>query len=114
MQCNRYLIMSKGEQIENAKRAAVWRKTQEEISNIQQQTWEYQQESRDRISEETGRVLQGVEQWTDPSTGEHTDLTLGYNEAWSKGDGTYILSNDPLFDPSVVLQEDWKKMEKKN
>lgn len=64
--------------------------------------------------EESGRVLRGVEQWTDPATGDKLELTAGYNEAWSKSDGTYILSNDPLFDPNVVFQEDWKKLGKPN
>jgi hypothetical protein len=35
-----------------------------------------------------------------------------YNEAWSRGDGTYILSNDALFDPNVAFQENWKRLQK--
>ncbi|CAN5604918.1 hypothetical protein BH11BAC2_BH11BAC2_11960 [soil metagenome] len=105
--------VSKVEQVENAKRSEIWRKSQADIAEIQKSTWEYQQQSQDRIAEETGRVLRGVEQWSDPATGQSADLSAGYNEAWAKGDGTYILSNDPLFDPNVALQEDWKKLSKK-
>ena len=105
--------IGRGQQVENAKQADIMRKSREEISAIQQQTWENSQQSNDRIAQETGRVLRGVEQWSDPTSGEKVDLSLGYNQAWTKADGSYILSNNVNFDPNVVLQEDWKKLEKK-
>jgi hypothetical protein len=57
-------------------------------------------------------VIRGVDEWKDPSGGS-IELSAGYSDAWSRPDGTYILSNDPNFDPRVVLQEDWQRMEKK-
>jgi hypothetical protein len=99
------------EQQETAKRAAIWRETQKEIGESQRRTWEDSQASRDRISESWGQALRGVDSWSEPGGGK-IELSAGYNEAWSKGDGTYILSNDPLFDPNVALQENWKRMEK--
>lgn len=97
---------------ETAKRAAIWRQTQNEISDIQRRTWEERQASQDRIAEGWGKALRGVDTWSEPG-GTTIELSAGYNEAWSKGDGTYILSNDALFDPNVVFQEDWKRLEKK-
>ena len=107
-----YTNIARVEQQETAKRAAMWRQTQSEIGEIQRRTWEHSQESRDRISEGWGQALRGVETWKDPGGGG-VELSAGYSEAWSKGDGSYILSNDPLFDPAVALREDWKRMEKK-
>jgi hypothetical protein len=107
-----YTNIAQVEQQETAKRAAMWRQTQQEIGDLQRRTWEDSQASRDRIHESWGQVLRGVESWSEPGGGR-IELSSGYNEAWSKGDGTYILSNDPLFDPSVVFQENWKKLEKK-
>jgi hypothetical protein len=52
-----------------------------------------------------------VETWHDAG-GSNVELSSGYNAAWSRPDGSYILSNDPLFDPNVALQENWKKLEK--
>ena len=100
------------EQNETRKRAQIWHEAQNDIAQSQQRSWEAQQESQDRIAESWGQTLRGVESWSDP-TGGRVELTAGYNEAWSRPDGTYILSNDPLFDPNVALQEDWKKLEKK-
>ncbi len=103
--------IAKVEQQETAKRAAIWRQTQNEIGELQKRTWEQNQASQDRIHEEWGRALRGIDKWTEPGGGS-VELSAGYRDAWSKGDGTYILSNDPLFDPNVALQENWKRLEK--
>jgi hypothetical protein len=58
-----------------------------------------------------GQYLRGVDNWTD-ADGSKVELTSGYSNAWSKGDGSYILSNNPAFDPNVTLQEDWKRLNK--
>jgi hypothetical protein len=99
------------EQHETAKRAAIQRDAANYSADLQQRTWEAGQASQDRISEQWGQTLRGVESWRDASGGS-VELNAGYNEAWSRPDGSYILSNDPLFDPNVALQEDWKKLEK--
>ncbi|MBK9515613.1 MAG: hypothetical protein IPO05_18860 [Flavobacteriales bacterium] len=100
------------ERTEAAKRAGLWRDAQNYTSDLQRRTWEEGQASRDRINTEWGQVIRGVDEWKDPS-GSSIELSAGYNDAWSRPDGTYILSNDPNFDPRVVLQEDWQRMEKK-
>jgi hypothetical protein len=97
---------------ESAKRAAIQREAQEYSANLQRRTWEGSEASRDRINEAWGETLSGVESWADES-GAIVELPSGYDQAWSRPDGTYILGNDPLFDPSVVLQEDWKRLVKK-
>jgi hypothetical protein len=96
---------------ESAKRAAIQREAQEYSANLQRRTWEGSEASRDRINEAWGETLRGVQSWADES-GAIAELPSGYDEAWSRPDGTYILSHDPLFDPSVVLQEDWKRLVK--
>ena len=96
---------------EGAKRAAMQREAANYSADLQQRTWEEGQASQDRIAEGWSQTLRGVETWKDPSGGS-IELNSGYNEAWSRPDGSYILSNDPLFDPNVALQEDWKKLEK--
>jgi hypothetical protein len=99
------------EQRETAKRAAIQRDAMNYSADLQQRTWEEGQASRDRIAEGWSQSLRGVETWRDPAGGS-IELNSGYNEAWRRSDGSYILSNDPLFDPNVAFQEDWKKLEK--
>jgi hypothetical protein len=100
------------EQRETMKRAQIQREAMNYTADLHQRTWESGQESRDRIAEGWSQTLRGVETWNDGQGGS-VELNSGYNEAWHGPDGTYILSNDPLFDPNVVLQEDWKRLEKK-
>jgi len=99
------------ERQETAKRAAIQRDAMNHSAELQQRTWEEGQASRDRIAEGWSQTLRGVETWKDPAGGS-IELNSGYNEAWSRPDGTYILSNNPLFDPNVAFQESWKKLEK--
>jgi hypothetical protein len=99
------------EQRETAKRAAIQRDAANYSADLQQRTWEEGQASQDRIAEQWGQTLRGVETWHDAG-GSNVELSSGYNAAWSRPDGSYILSNDPLFDPNVALQENWEKLEK--
>jgi hypothetical protein len=58
-----------------------------------------------------GQYLRGVENWTD-ADGNKVELTSGYSNAWSKSDGSYIMSNNPAFDPNVELGDiqSWERM----
>lgn len=58
-----------------------------------------------------GQYLRGVENYTDES-GTKVELTSGYSNAWSKADGSYLLSNNPAFDPNITFNEDWKRLNK--
>jgi hypothetical protein len=51
-----------------------------------------------------GQYLRGVDNWTDEG-GNKVELTSGYSNAWSRGDGSYMLSNNPAFDPNTISGE---------
>lgn len=72
-------------------------------------SWESQQSSNDRIHSSFVKTIREVETYRD---GNGTvELSSGYDQAWSRGDGTYILSNSPGFDPSSVFQDqNWQEM----
>lgn len=76
----------------------------------QMRSWEQQQSSQDRQHTQFIKAIREVETWNDGSNGR-VELSSGYNHAWSRGDGSYILSNSPNFDPSSVFQDQqWKPM----
>jgi hypothetical protein len=58
-----------------------------------------------------GQFLRGVDSWTD-ADGNKVELTSGYSNAWSKADGSYLMSNNPAFDPNVELggTQNWGRM----
>lgn len=91
-------------------RQRIWHDAQESISNTINQSYQENQAVQDRMAEQFGQTIRGVETYLDPRTNERVELTAGYQTAWSNGKGEYILSDSPLFDPAVELHEDWTEM----
>ncbi|MGB8193807.1 MAG: hypothetical protein WCF67_17880 [Chitinophagaceae bacterium] len=82
--------------------------------DTQMRSWESSQASQDRMHTEFIKTIREVENYQDASTGNKFEMSSGYNHAWSRGDGTsFILSNNPNFNPASVLQDQhWKEMRK--
>jgi hypothetical protein len=75
--------------------------------------WEQQQASNDRQHTRYIQTIREVETWQG-STGS-VELSSGYEQAWSRGDGTYILSNKPGFDPAAAFQDQsWTEMKRQD
>jgi hypothetical protein len=92
-------------------RSAILSKSAEDIRNIQRQGYEAQQQSQDRISAQYSENIRGVETYRNPSSGETIELSNQYGNAWVNNRGEYLLSDQPGFDPSVALRENWTALE---
>jgi hypothetical protein len=78
----------------------------------QMRSWERQQESQDSSHRQFVRTIREVDTWKD-SSGDNVDLNSGYKYGWSKPDGSYILTDNPDFDPSIKYgSSSWEKMRK--
>jgi hypothetical protein len=76
-------------------------------------SWEQQQASQDRQHTRYVQTIREVETWQ--SSNGAVELSSGYDQAWSRGDGTYILSNEPGFDPSTAFQDqNWTEMQRRD
>ncbi len=87
----------------------------ERMANMdsQMRSWESQQSSQDRIHKSFVQTIREVQTYQDGNG--KVELSSGYDQAWSRGDGTYILSNSPSFDPSSVFQDqNWQEMKPTN
>ncbi len=75
-------------------------------------SWEAAQQSGDRIHTNFVKAIREVENYRD-ETGK-VELSSGYNHAWSRSDGSsFIMSDNPNFDPSSVFSDQrWKEMKK--
>lgn len=85
------------------------------MSNMdnQMRSWENQQSSQDRMHTSFVQTIREVQTYQDGNG--KVELSSGYDQAWSRGDGTYILSNSPSFDPSSVFQDqNWQEMKPTN
>lgn len=80
--------------------------------DTQMRNWEATQSSQDRMHTNFIKTIREVENYRD-ETGKY-EMTSGYDHAWSRGDGTtFILSNNPNFDPASTFQDQsWKEMKK--
>lgn len=74
--------------------------------------WEASQSSQDRIHTNFIKTIREVENYRD-ETGKY-EISSSYTNAWSRGDGTsFVMSNNPNFDPAFVFQDQrWKEMKK--
>lgn len=74
-------------------------------------SWEAQQDGQDRMHTAFVQSIREVETWQGGDGA--VELSSGYDQAWSRGDGTYILSNSPSFDPRAALQDQqWQELQR--
>ncbi|MGD9800055.1 MAG: hypothetical protein AB7F91_13080 [Parvularculaceae bacterium] len=93
-------------------RAEINRRSNAEISAIRQETWDNQQRSNDRMNREFGEYVKGVETYDDPYNGGTVQLDNTYDKAYQLNDGTFVLSNDPSFEPYAVFGQDGVELKK--
>lgn len=90
------------------------RKGNERLAQMdnQMRSWEASQSSQDRMHTNFIKTIREVENFRDES-GSY-EMTSSYNHAWSRGDGTsFVMSNNPNFDPAFVFKDQaWKQMKK--
>lgn len=86
-------------------------KSQSDAADARMRDWEQKQSSSDASQRRFIQTIREVETWKD-SSGNAVELGSGYNYGWSKPDGSYILTNNSLFNPAVELKENWVKMQK--
>jgi len=97
---------------ESSKRSRMINETNDYIAKLRQDTWNTQQESADRRFREFGELMKGVETYKDEwGPGGQTELSSQYNHAWRLRDGTYVLTDDPNFDPWRDLKLEGQKLE---
>ncbi len=111
-----FLDIGRNAQLQIGKQIEIAHQAQEEIGNNIIRNWENTHPQTSDNSggvspDQFGQYIRGVDSWTDEG-GNKVELTSGYNNAWSKGDGTYILSDNPAFDPNVTFNETWKPLKK--
>lgn len=94
-----------------ADRARISAQTNREISDMQMDSWRKQQESNDRGAREFNEAIRGVETYNDPINGGSVQLDNTYENAWQLNDGTYVLTDDPSFNPYAATGQDGQRLE---
>jgi hypothetical protein len=86
-----------------ADRHAIRMQTSREIAEINRQGEASRQASNDRSHEQFTQTIRGVETYVDTSSRERIELPNTHNHAWRLNDDTYILTDDPNFQPNRDL-----------
>jgi len=85
-----------------------------EISDIQRNAWREQQRGMDRVARAFSDMIRGVQRYRRPDGG-----TIAIDQNWrrvfSDGNGSYVLSNDALYDPNTdpaFKNHHWSELER--
>ncbi|MFM2361100.1 MAG: hypothetical protein RLZZ316_2 [Bacteroidota bacterium] len=114
---NFFIAKGKNIQDQNWKHIQEIRAVQEQQGNNIIRNWEQKNDASiaafSKNSDGFGQYLRGVENYKDEN-GNTVELTSGYGNAWSKSDGTYLLTTNPAFDPNVEMgdTQNWKRLNK--
>jgi hypothetical protein len=87
-----------------ADRHAIRMDTAREIEAMRNQGVADRQASLDRSHGDFVNVIRGVENFIDTTSNERIELPNNYQHAWRLKDDTYILTDDPNFDPNRDLK----------
>lgn len=71
---------------------------------MSKQAWDRQQVSADRRMREFSEYIRDVQTYDDPKSDlGKVELDSGYAHAWRLDDGTYVLTNDHMFNPAKTM-----------
>ena len=76
--------------------------TAREVSGIIAATGEAAAAAQDRMARENLEAIRGVETWVD-TAGRTVQLDYTYPQAWQLDDGTYVLTDDTMFNPVATF-----------
>lgn len=86
--------------------------THDQISREMMEAYNQRQAVYDRLSDDFSRHIRGVEAYHDPLQGKSVELPAGYTNVWANGNGEYILTEDPNFNPAVGSNLHWERIER--
>jgi hypothetical protein len=92
-------------------RSRIASQASEDMRKTIREGYESRQRSHDRTSAEFSDALRGVQNYRNPATGEMVQLDNQYGHAWASGNGEYVLSDSPGFNPNSVLRGNWTELQ---
>jgi hypothetical protein len=93
------------------KRSQIISEHADEMREMQRDSWERQNASRDRQQREAIEAIRGTETYQDPVLGDTVELDDSYGQAWRLDDGTYVLTDDASFDPYAATGQSGQRLE---
>ena len=88
-----------------ADRAAIRSNTAREVADINAAGYASRQASQDRMHRNDVDTIREVQRYQDPTTNRQVELSSHYNYGYRTGNGTYVATDDPNFDPGASGQQ---------
>ena len=95
------------------KRSQITAQTSKEIMEMNRRSYEERNRIMDRQQREVSESIRDVETYNDPNSATGTvELSNQYKNAWRLDDGTYVLSDQPDFNPYAVYGQGATRLER--
>lgn len=102
------LVQNKIRQINNIARVSrIISQTNDEISDMVMSSWRRRNAVYDRLADQFSQTIRGVDEYYDPTAQQRVELPNGYQRAWTNGQGEYVLTDNPTFNPNVGSNQNW-------
>ncbi len=82
------------------RRGEIRNEAMQQTERMRNESWQSGQATQDRMHRDTVRTIREVQGYRDPRSGGVVELPQYYDHAWQLRDGTYVLTDDPNFDPA--------------
>jgi len=92
-------------------RSRIIAQSAEDTGRTIREGYEARQKSQDRNAERWSDAMRGLQTYRNPATGEDVKLDNSYAHAWASGNGEYVLSDAPGFNPGQVLKGSWTELQ---
>lgn len=84
----------------------------DEVSDIMMNGWKSRQATEDKMHDNFTNYVRGVDNYSDPSSGNTYKLPTGYNTAYKNNWDEYIITSDPSFNPTDMDNTNWVELNK--
>lgn len=88
-----------------ADRAAIRSQTARDVADINAAGWKSRQDSLDRMHRDNVDTIREVNRYADPSNNRQVELSSHYNHGFRTGDGSYVATDNPNFNPGSGGEE---------
>lgn len=93
------------------RRGEIRNEAMQETERMRNETWRADQASQEQMQTDRVRAIREVQGYRDPRSGGVVELPHHYQHAWQLRDGSYVLTDDPNFNPSRTFGQDGKRLE---
>ena len=93
------------------RRGEIRNEAMQATERMRNETWRSGQASQERMQTDRVRAIREVQGYRDPRSNGVVELPHHYQHAWQLRDGSYVLTDDPNFDPGRSLGMSGQRME---